>query len=833
MIPVLIGFVLSGQTPKLPAFNPDSNVVDPAVEKRVADTLSQLTLEEKIDMIAGVDGFYTRNIDRLGIPRLKMSDGPTGVRNYGPTTAYPCGTALASSFDTELATKFGDAVGRDGRARGVHIWLAPGINLSRVPQNGRNFEYFGEDPLLAGKIAAAEIRGVQAQGMVATVKHYAANNHETDRMTDSADVDERTLREMYLKGFELAVKEGGVWAVMCSYNRVNGTYASENEWLLTKVLKEDWGFKGLVMSDWGAVHSALGPAQHGLDLEMPGPDFMNRRNLLPAVKDSTVSEEKIDDKVRRLLRLMYNMGYDKRPQEDTSIAKNDDANHAVALDMAREGTVLLKNSGILPLGAHKKIKNILIVGPNAVPAVTGGGGSSYTTPIRKVSLVQAIQDLAGPGVTVTALPSLGDAEKAAFAEKDYKVDASGKPGLTAEYFDNPNLQGTPVNTVVEPSVSHNWTVQGHPDKLPDSNFSVRWKGLYTPKTSDNYIVFGRSDDGIRVYVNNRLLIDDWRDRSTETSSATIALKAGRTYQLRVEYFQREGDAEVQFGLVPADSLANADIPSKLIQSADVVIAAVGFNPRMESEGADHTFALPFWQQTLLNRLTKLSKNVVVVNNSGEGVDMSNWVDKVAGIVQAWYPGGIGNQAVGEILFGKINPSGKLPTSFPKTLKGTYYEKAYPPKNGHLAYTEGDFIGYRWFDANKAKPLFPFGYGLSYTSFKVGGLTTEAVTGTDEVRVHVDVTNTGDREGVEVVQLYVGAPGKAVVRPVRELKGFQRVSLLPGEKKTVTFSVASKDVTYWDMTTQKWVVEPGRHLFYVGTSSRDLPLKGWMEFHPKP
>jgi beta-glucosidase len=786
-----------------------------AIEARVADTLAKMTLDQKIQYIAGVDGFYVNGFPDLGIPRLKMSDGPVGVRNDGPTTAYPAGVNLAAAWDPDLAYRFGTGIGRDARSRAVHIWLGPGVNLSRVPQNGRNFEYLGEDPLLSGRNAAQIVRGVQDQGVVATVKHFAANNHENDRMVDSSDVDERTLRELYLRPFECAVRFGGAWAVMCAYNKLNGTYCSENGWLLNTVLKQDWGFKGVLMSDWGAVHSTLGPATNGLDLEMPGPDFTTKDNLKPLMDSGQVKVSDIDDKVRRILRLTYSMSYDKRPQLNANIPRDDPKNAAVALQIAREGTVLLKNqNNLLPLD-RSKVKRILVVGPDAEPAVTGGGGSSYTQPFNSLSIVDALKKVAGPGVQIDYRPVLGNSIKAAIAST--KFDGA----IHAEYWDNPDLKGPSVITRDEDTIDHEWLTQPVKPIQSQIGFSARYIGKLVVPVTGKYLLLARNDDGMRVFIDGNLAIDDWNDHGATTHAVPVQFDVAGEHELKVEYYDRGGEAIAQVGLAQLEGALERDLPTGSVEDADAVIAAIGFGPSAEGEGQDRPFELPYLQRQLMDNLVSRSSKVIVLNHSGAGVDLSPWADKSGAILQDWYPGENGNQGVAEILFGDTNPSGKLPTSFPKTLAGTYYETAYPPKDHHLAYTEGLNIGYRWLETNHVEPLFPFGFGLSYTTFKLSNLHVKKHG--SAVIATLTLQNTGARAGAEVVQAYTSKPDSKLTRPAIELKAFQRVALKPGEKRQVTLTLEPYWLSYWNLAGHKWAIEPGQYQLQVGTSSKDLPL----------
>jgi beta-glucosidase len=781
---------------------------DPATEARISAVLAQMTLEEKIDVIAGVDGFYVREMPKAGLPRLKMSDGPVGVRNDGPTTAYPAGFTLAATWNPDLANQFGTGIGRDARARGVHIWLGPGVNLSRVVQNGRNFEYLGEDPLLAGRIATEIVKGVQSQGVSATVKHFAGNEHENDRNNDDSIVDERTLRELYLKPFEMVVKDGKVGAVMTSYNLLNGVHASASKYLMDDVLKGEWGFKGLVMSDWGGVHETDGPFLNGLDLEMPDPHHFNRTTLLGRLQSGALPTATLDDKVRRILRVAYAMNWDKRPQKDPSILLDDPQNAAAAIEVAREGAVLLKNKGnVLPL--NKPSQKILVVGPNADPAVTGGGGSAYTTPNRSVSVRQALERLAPAGTQVSYLPGYASMDR---AFQETKFD----DGLKAETFNNRNLEGEPtrVRTVQSINMSNS----------SRTNFSTRWTGQFTAKESGEHLLVMQCDDGMRVFIDGEKVFDEWHDQASTIYTKPIMLTAGKPVKVVVEYYQGGGDAVAKFGIVK--SLSNSlekELPADAVSGADAVVACVGFKGNgqpYEGEGSDRPWELPAEQVAMLRRLVSLNKRVIVVLNAGAGVATKPWIDGAAGFIQAGYPGGEGNLALAEILYGKTSPSGKLPTSFPAEIQGTYYASAYPSVNRKMVYREGPFIGYRWFDANKATPLYPFGFGLSYSTF---ALSKPSVENGEQIRVSVELKNTGKMSAAETVQVYAEPPKGQAPRAPRELRAFKRVSLAPGQSQRVSMSFDRKDLAWYDAQGKRWVVDPGTYRLRIGTSSRSLPL----------
>lgn len=828
MTAMVCATMMAGVAPALQAAPAETLVQSTAklpLEQRVDAILKQMTLEEKIDMIGGVKGFYVRGNERLGIPELKMSDGPNGVRNYGPTTAYPAGIELAATWDPSRACLYGEGLGRDARARGVHFLLAPGVNIYRVPQCGRNFEYFGEDPYLSGKIAAGYIQGVQSQRVSATVKHFAANNHENDRNRDSSEVDERTLEEIYFPAFKAAVQEGKVGAVMCSYNLVNGTYASANDWLLNQTLKKQWGFTGLVMSDWGAVHETDGVFKGGMDLEMPSGAHMNQKTLLAKIKDGTLSESVLDDKIRRILRVAASFGWLDKPQTDKTISVDDPQNANIALDIARNGIVLLKNQdGLLPFD-RAKVKTIVVLGKNADPGAIGGGGSGYATPFRSISPLEGLQMQAGENVRIVHIPSLLEVKEQELA----RASVFDGP-LKAEFFNNTRLEGEPAARREDPRIDFDWTDKIPAQGIKRQEYSVRWSGKITPKQDGAYQFLLQSDDGSRLKIDGKTVIDLWGDHAFETQSKVLKLEGGKSHEIAIEYYQASGDATIRFGWGPqVEPGLSPEITAQIAQ-ADAAVVCVGFNSRIESEGGDRSYALPKGQEELIQAVAKANPHTVVVLNAGGNVEMANWIDRVPGLVHAWYSGEMGGLALAEILFGDVNPSGKLPVSFEKQWEEAPAFGNFPATDHKIKYAEGIFVGYRHFDAKGIEPRFPFGYGLSYTTFKYGPVTlsTKTLEAGAPLTVTIPVTNTGTRTGAEIVQLYLHDAKASVPRPPQELKGFRKLFLQPGETKTATFTLRSTDLAFWDVGTHGWKAEPGTFEIRIGASSRDLRAKAEFE-----
>ncbi len=800
------------------------------IEKRVDALVSQMTLDEKIEMIGGVPNFGTHAIPRLGIPSLKMSDGPLGVHDYGPTTAYPATILLAASWDTQLAERVGKMMGMDARARGVHIVLAPAMNIYRAPMCGRNFEYLGEDPFLAARMAVQLIEGIQSQGVIATAKHFVANNQEFDRMNVSSDVDERTLREIYLPAFEASVKEAHVGAIMDSYNLVNGVHMTQNGELNNELVKKEWGFDGIIMSDWDATQDGVAAANGGLDLEMPSAKFMNRETLLPAIKSGKVSVATIDDKVRGILRKAIEFGFLDREQTDSGIPAFNQEGRKLALEEAEDGMVLLKNAGnLLPLNPHR-LRTIAVIGPDAYPAVIGGGGSSLVTPFNSVSYLEGISNYLGTNVKVLYAADTVPVNEVV-AHTELHVSPNGPVGVKGEYFDNQELNGAPALVRTDPRVDFDWGEGSFASGHPVDHFSARWTGYYIPKESGDFKFYVSSDDGARVYLEGERIIDDWHRHGETLNTATRTLKAAHPYKVTIEYFEEVGSAVAHFGIIGAAEEVGR-YTKALAAKADAVILCVGFDSTSETEGADRTFALPSGQDQLIREIANVNKNVVVVLTAGGNVDMTGWIDQVPAVLDAFYPGQEGGMALAQILFGVVSPSGKLPASYERRWEDNPTAKSYYPKDGEkrVEYTEGAFVGYRGYDRSAIKPMFPFGFGLSYTSFQYSHLTVtpDSTDSADSVVVSFEVKNTGGRAGAEVAEVYVGDAHAPVPRPVKELKGFAKVSLGPGEAKAVTLHLNRRSFSYYDAGRKEWIAAPSDFAILVGSSSEQIELKG--NFH---
>lgn len=825
-LPLVGSPLVAGQTSSVKAPAASSEI-----ERRVESLLGQMTSEEKIDLLGGVDGFFIRSVPRLNIPRLKMADGPIGVRNFGQATTMAAGIALAATWNLQLAERVGTEIGRDARAKGVHFLLGPGVNVYRAPMNGRNFEYFGEDPFLASRMAVGYIRGVQNQGVAATIKHFMGNNSEFDRHKTDSVIDERTMREIYLPTFEAAVKEVRVGAIMDSYNLVNGEHASQSHRLLTEIARQDWGFDGLIMSDWSATYDGVAAANAGQDLEMPSAVHMNRETLQPALKDGKVSQATIDEKIRRILRTAVRFGWFDREQADLSIPRFNPEGRRVALEGARESVVLLKNErNLLPLD-KTKTRSIAIIGPSAFPAVPVGGGSARVEPFRAISFMEGLSNAVAPATSVyyhRGIPSLGEMAQ---ATNFTTAVTEGQPGLRSEYFSSRDLTGAPSVTRIEQHVNYG---PGSAATFPDQTLSSRWTGFYTPQATGDHDIFVLTTrdeiGGHRLFVDDKLVLDNWTSARAAAGYTTLSLD-NRPHKIVLEQHGRSArfGAFLRLGILPRDR--NVEPEAKQIAArADVVVVAVGFNPDTESEGADRTFGLPPGQDELIRAMAAANKNVVVVITSGGSVDMNSWVDRIPALLEVWYPGQEGGTALAEVLFGDVNPSGRLPVTFERRWEDNPVHNSYYPEQGtkRIVYKEGIFVGYRGYEHNGTKPLFPFGYGLSYTTFKHSDLAIKTArdgSGGNRWEVSFSVENTGKRAGAEVAQVYVSSRRSKIPRPAKELKGFVKVNLRPGETRRLSVTLDERALAYYDINSKQWYAEPGAYEVLVGSSSAQIELRG--------
>jgi len=795
------------------------------LEARVNDLFGRMTQKEKLGFLTGT-GFTTQPLPRLGIPAMSMADAGQGVRGgaggtQGPATQFPSGVVMASSWDPVLVGRIGKAIGEEAlnKGTGAQVLLGPAVNIQRSPLGGRNSEYFSEDPFLAGRLAVGYIDGMQSTGCAACVKHYAANNEEVDRFSVNVKVDERTLREIYLPAFEAATREGHAWSLMASYNRVGGYYATANKYLLTDVLKGDWEWDGLVMSDWGAVHETAGVVAAGNDLEMPGGAYLSHDKVARALKDGRITQVQIDGSVKRILRTILRVGLLDGPHVPDHSIVNSSAHQRLAYEAACGGIVLLKNqNGILPLDSAR-IKSIAILGPGAKGMQFGSQGSPSVQPFYSIEPLDGIKARVGPGIFVNYAAGMETGSPVPASALASAVEMGG--GLRGEYFRNRNLAGQPAVVRVDPALQFHWLNDMPAPGVPRTEFSVRWTGTLTAPVSGRYALALSGDDGYRLFLDGKQVVDHWFEGGISTQTVEVNFEAGSRHRLRIEYFQAAGDAALRFNWVLPGAPSFADAVAAAMKS-DIAVVCVT-TAGTEGEGQDRpSMALPGDQDALIRAVAAANPRTIVVLNNGTPVLMP-WLSSVPGLVEAWFPGDEGGHALAAVLFGDVNPSGKLPTTLAEHREDYPDFGHFPGKNGQVEYAEGIYVGYRHFDRAKVAPLFPFGYGLSYTAFKYGPLrlSPPVLSPHAAVSVSVDVTNIGTRQGAEVVELYVHDPAPKVGKEVRSLKGFGKIDLLPGQTKSVAMTLRPRDLAYCDVPGKQWKADAGVYDIQVGASSRDI------------
>jgi beta-glucosidase len=686
---------------------------------------------------------------------------------------------------------------------------------------------------LSARLAIAYIRGLQREGVGASLKHYVCNDEEFERFTISSEVRERALREIYLQPFQTAVREAQPWTIMASYNLVNGIPVSENAYLLTEILRHEWGYEGVVVSDWFmSVKSTAASVNAGLDLEMPSPRWRGEL-LLEAVRRGMVDEDTIDTSVRRLLQLLVKAGLFEHtqtiPEQGTDLPEH----RALIRQAAAEGCVLLRNEEqVLPL-QREQLTSIAVIGPNAKVAQIMGGGSAQVNTHYAVTPLQGITRAAGEQISVRYEQGCTNHKYQPLLDMDLLLagEEGGEHGLVLEYFNNSDLSGAPISQETKTTSELMWFGE-IPEGVDLQRFSLRATGRFTPKETGDY-TFGLVSAGSgRFSVDGRVVIDNWSHPKAmgdflgaEETQKNLVLEAGHAYFLTLEYARSEEShvPMVRVGClppVPADAIERA---AALAATSDVAIVCVGFGGDWQSEGFDRSsMDLPGKQDILVEQIAAANPRTIVVLNTGSPITMP-WLEKVAAIVQAWYPGQECGNAIADVLFGDTNPSGKLPQTFPTRLEDTPTYTDFPGENGKTYYGEGIFVGYRYYDKKKVAPMFPFGFGLSYTTFDYGPLSLSAkeIGPDDTLQVSVEVTNAGQRAGKEVVQLYVRDQQASLQRPEKELKAFAKVQLEPGERKAVTMTIARDALAYYDDLAHEWVAEAGEFEVLVGTSSQDI------------
>jgi beta-glucosidase len=791
------------------------------------DLTDQLDLDELCTFVAGVDLWATPGSERLGLGSLIMTDGPNGARGSRWTglrsACFPCGSALGATWDVGLVAEVGAALGRETRAKGAHLLLGPTVNLHRHPLGGRHFECMSEDPYLTARLAVAYIAGVQSERVGCTVKHFVANDSEFERMSISSDVDERTLRELYLVPFEAAVTEAGSWAVMSAYNRLNGTSCSEHPWLLRDVLRGEWGFDGIVVSDWHGTYDTVASATGGVDVEMPGPPRCWGAKLADAVRSGKVDEAVVREKAHRILITLERVGAVDRSarveREDMIPGHDELARRAAAAAM-----VLVRNeSGLLPLDPSA-VGSIAVIGPNAGIAQIQGGGSAQVTPHHAVTPLEGLRAALEPaGVRVVhergcrtfkRVPPIGRT-------------VVGEAGLTVTYR---SVDGEVLAEESQADGHFIWIGPWSP-AVP-AVFQAQIRASLTPDESGPWTLALTSAGRSRLLLDGEVVVDAWEQHERSDAffglagpevTTTVDLVAGRSYELVVEFLN---DTSPAFGGLtigceppePADLLERAVAAA---EGAEVAVVVVGTNDDWETEGVDRTsLALPGRQVELITRTVAANPRTVVVVNCGAPVDVS-WTDDVPVVLLGWFAGQAWGTALADVVTGTAEPGGRMPTTWPLRLEDAPAFTSYPGDEGHVRYSEGLFVGYRWYDARKLSPAFPFGHGLSYTTFERELVAVDVGGDGRSVDVRVRVSNTGDRAGSDVIQCYVHDEAASVQRPEQELRAFAKVALAPGESDEVVLHLAERAFAFWSVRRGAWLVEPGWFDLRLGASSVDI------------
>jgi beta-glucosidase len=787
----------------------------------IDEILNQMTLEEQVSLLSGADFWTTVAIERLAVPKIKVTDGPNGARGGGSfvggvkSACFPAAIGLGATWNPDLVRQMGVALAEEAKSKGARVLLAPTVNIQRSGLNGRNFECYSEDPHLTSELAVAYIEGVQSQGIAATIKHFVANESEIERDSISSDVDERALREIYLPPFEAAVKRASVMAVMTSYNRLNGTFTSEHPWLLRDVLRDEWGFDGIVMSDWFGSHSTVESLNAGLDLEMPGPARDRGEKLVQAVKVGQVDAEAVKASARRVLTLLERVGAFADPVMREEVS-NDSLHHRELIrKLGAEGAVLLKNDGLLPFD-KTEIDRIAVLGPNAAEARVMGGGSAQINAHYKISPLEGIR---------AALADTRTVSHARGVQINRLTKIFSGP-VSVDFFNGPGCEGDVLWHQEDVTGEFIWL--NLPDTIDRMNFSARLTATFTAEEDGDYTV-GMTTAGYgRLLIDGDLVVDThegWQrggnflGAGNAEKRKTVVLKAGQAYAIHIEFQTLDssyggiGFSAIRFGLEKPFGDAELEEAVALAREAEIAVIFAGREGEWDTEGRDlPDLQLPGRQDELITRVAEVNPRTVIVLQSGGPVAMP-WLDRVAGVIQMWYPGQELGNAVADVLFGDVEPGGRLPQTFPKQLADnsafTSDALTYPGKDGHVAYQEGIYVGYRHHDKGGVAPLFPFGFGLSYTSFEWGEPEISNSELTEEgISVHLPVKNVGEREGSDLVQLYVTHLNSPIDRPVKELRAFEKVRLSPSQEADVHLSITPKDLSYFDVEARAFVVPAG-------------------------
>jgi beta-glucosidase len=835
------------------------------VDARVGAMIDNMSTSQKINFTRVNDGHMIPVLPSQGLPGTLAYDSSMGVGKNAATfgAQYPSPSALAASWSINRAKQFGLAIAYETRKAGAQQMLSPGVNLYRAPYSGRAAEYLsGEDPFIGAVLGPAVTNAIQVQGIQASGKHYIGNDNEANRHLANVKIDERTLREIYMPGFESLVKNANIASIMCGFNLINGEYACENHHLITEVLKGEWGFKGFVMSDFNSIHHAQKGAWAGTDLDMPSGLQFTEENIWSYLYSNQLTMNVLDDKVRRNLRAMVSYGFDKGYVDPGPLDRSYGA--AASLALAREGIVMLKNDDastrsrhVLPLSIDAKVA---VIGDLSMQMPGSPFGTAWSPPTSYVTTMAGMQQLNVDPANITYIPSmsLNPVESIWYQSAPDRNGAVPVAGLTAEYFDNLTLAGKPVVTRTEPGLAMNFlsgqnvtnngrtAIEGF---APTAGaFSARFTGTFKPTITGEQVFKIRADGAYKLWIDDKLIIDfDGTPLSGDVIDAvshfgkTVKLKAGQFYNVKMEFQRLNAGYFPVLGGINGIQMSWASLAAPDLSQYDAVVVGVGMNAEYEGEGFDRSFDLPEYQGEMLANVTKEHKNTIVIMHGGAPFNMRPWSSKAGAILEAWYSGQYAGQALAEIIYGKVNPSGKLPVSIGKNERdypsyasysniddylpaGLFGYPATKAKT-ELTYSEGLYTGYRGFDKTNIKPLYPFGFGLSYTSYAYSDMTlsTTTLAGAETVEATFTLTNTGAMDGFEVAQLYVSPVKPLTHRPEKELKGFAKVFLKAGESKRVTIPVDARSLAYWVQNTDTWNVDAASYKIRVGGSSDALPL----------
>jgi len=802
---------------------------------KAKNLIKELTLDEKVTLLSGFNNWYTNKIERLNIPSIKMSDGPNGVRGDGTSgkssACFPCPILMGSTWNEDLFYEIGEALGEEANDKDVDVLLGPTINLHRHPLGGRHFENYSEDPFLVGKLATAYVKGVQSKKVSACLKHFIANDTEFERHTSSSNVDERTLREVYLLPFEMGVKEGNSKSVMSAYNKLNNIYCSSHKELLIDILKKEWNFDGYVVSDWGAALETIENAHGGLDLEMPGPGNTWGKKLLEAVTEGLIDEEIINDKVERILNIAEFSGRFDSPENKLEKSNIRKSHNKLLRNVASEGMVLLKNEKILPL-KKSAIKKLAVIGPNAKNSQIIGGGSASLKPHYQVHPFEALQERFSDDFSISFAE--GARTNKYLPKLNERLFSNSEDGFLVEYFDKEINKDKLISSEVL-NGNKFWVFEGFAkdiiNKEERPSVIVRFSCDYSPDVSGehDFEIFGIGLGKLKI--DGKVLIDNWNETTqgeaffsfaTAPKRNSIYLDKNETYKFEVEYFFEGRFPAIHFGCMPPEKENLLEEAIKTSREADAVILIVGTNSDWETEGNDRSdLALPADQDKLIESVIKENANTVVVINSGSPVSMP-WINDSNAILQSWFGGQEYGNALADLIFGEINPSGKLPTTFPVQIEDTPAFDYYPGKNSQMNYEEKLLIGHRWYERKGKKPLFPFGFGLSFTKFSFSNLE---VMKKDDLNINCKfrIKNFGEMDGHEVAQCYVAFLNAEEDEPLKTLQSFKKVFIEKNKEIELEISLNKRNFSYWDVDKKDWMVKPGEYRIDIGSSSEKIEL----------